>query len=107
MIRSSYRLKKTECERVYKKGRSIRQGNLLVRILKNNLQYSRFAIVISKAISPKATQRNRLRRKTFDIIKKLNLNKILSGGSDIIISFKGQVQEEELEPLIKIIFSLK
>jgi len=107
MIRSSFRLKKSDFKRVYKKGRSIRQGFLMARILKNNLQYSRFAVVISKAISPKATQRNRLRRKTFDIIKKLNLDKILSESNDVIINFKGRVQEEELEPLLIKIFNIK
>lgn len=107
MIRSIFRLKKSDFEKVYKKGRSIRQGFLLVRILKNNLSYSRFAIVISKAILPKATQRNRLKRKTFEIIDRLILNQKLSQNSDIVITFKGQIRESELEPLLIKILNIK
>ena len=104
MISANYRLKKSAIDQVYKKGRAIRQRFLLVRILKNNQPFSRFAVVISKTISPKATQRNRLKRKTFAIIEKLGPGHILREGSDIIISFKGTAKEAEIEPTLSKIF---
>lgn len=55
--------KKKDFEAIFKLGKTVKDGFLLFRILKNNLNQSRLAFVVSKKISDKATVRNKVRRR--------------------------------------------
>lgn len=55
--------KKKEFELIFKSGKTVKDGFLLFKILNNNLLQSRFAFVVSKKISDKATIRNKVRRR--------------------------------------------
>lgn len=49
------------------KAKTLYKGQyLIVKVNPNKLSYNRFGVIISKKIVPKATGRNRLRRKIFD-----------------------------------------
>lgn len=54
--------KKIDFDRVYKKGKRLKFGPLLVGFLPNNLNCLRLGFVVSKKISNKATRRNYLKR---------------------------------------------
>ena len=57
------RLKRTkDFEGVFKRGKSIKGEFLFIRYLKNNLEFPRFAFVVSAKVSKKAVVRNRIRR---------------------------------------------
>lgn len=54
--------KKKDFEEVFKKGKAFRGNFLFVRYLKNDLQFPRFAFIISAKVSKKAVVRNHIRR---------------------------------------------
>jgi ribonuclease P protein component len=85
MLPKSHRLqKKTDFDRVYKKGKRLKFGSLLIGYLPNNFSCLRLGFVVSKKISNKATRRNylkRVMRATFsDLLKETNLS------YDVIVS---------------------
>ncbi len=67
--------KKKDFTAVFKTGQSVKNDFLLVKIAKNHLKESRFGFVVSKKVSSKATQRNkvkrRLRKAVADELKKI------------------------------------
>jgi len=71
-----------------KRGRIIKDFYFLLNIFPNQLPYFRFGIVISKKVSAKATERNRIRRKLFSIIENnfLKKQKVLHQDFLIIVS---------------------
>lgn len=101
MISKKYRLKKTDIERIYKKGTRKFQQPFLVRILTNRTTHNRYAVVIPKAVVAKAVDRNRLRRLIYDFIYKANLQ----GNTDYIISLKQKTDEAGIDKTLKIVFS--
>jgi len=83
------RLKKEEdFKKVFKKGRGFTNNLFVLKIVKNNLDISRFAFVISKKISKKATVRNRIKRRLDNVIR-VDLPKIKKGWDGIIIVLPG------------------
>ena len=51
-----------------KKGKILKDPYFLLNVMPSRLPYSRYGIVVSKKVSAKATERNRIRRKLFSII---------------------------------------
>ncbi len=63
MLARKHRIKKKkEIENIFKKGRSFRQDFLILKIIKNDLGSCRFAFIVSKKISKKAVERNKVKR---------------------------------------------
>jgi len=89
MLPRENRLKKEEdFKKVFKKGRGFTNNLFVLKIVKNNLDISRFAFVISKKISKKATIRNRIKRRLDNVIR-ADLPKIKKGWDGIIIVLPG------------------
>ena len=89
MLPRENRLKKEEdFKKVFKKGRGFTNDLLVLKVIKNNLDISRFAFVISKKISKKATIRNRIKRRLDNVIR-VDLPKIKKGWDGIIIVLPG------------------
>ncbi|PIS35583.1 MAG: ribonuclease P protein component [Parcubacteria group bacterium CG08_land_8_20_14_0_20_38_56] len=89
MLPRENRLKKEEdFKKVFKKGRGFTNNLFVLKIVKNNLDISRFAFVISKKISKKATIRNRIKRRLDNVIR-VDLPKIKKGWDGIIIVLPG------------------
>ena len=80
--------KKSDFERVFKKGTGYKDDSLILKTLKNNLETSRFGFIVSKKISNKAVVRNKIRRILREIIKK-NLPKIKTGLDVVFIANPG------------------
>ncbi|MCD6471195.1 ribonuclease P protein component, partial [bacterium] len=71
MLSKRYRLrKKGDFERLSKFGKKFYTKEIGLKYIKNNLQISRFGVVVSLKISKKAVVRNKLKRRILDIIKK-------------------------------------
>lgn len=104
MIKSSFRLNKYEIGRLYQRGRTFREGPLLLKIILNHRPDSRFAVIVSKKIAALATVRNRLKRKTFAAINILKATNILVQSFDAAIIFKSLPQESMIEKNILDIF---
>jgi len=72
--------KKSEIEKVLKEGKGgrFKEGFLILKLRKNNLEKSRFSFIISQRVSKKASFRNKIRRRLSEIVR-LKLKKIKEG----------------------------
>ena len=71
MLPKKYRLRKRkEIEKVLKEGKSKKLKFVLVKFLKNNLENSRFCILVSRKVASKATKRNKIKRLLREVIRK-------------------------------------
>lgn len=71
MLPPGHRLhKKADIERVFKRGRSVFSGGLGLRFASNDLSASRFAVVVSLKVSKKSNQRNLLKRRLREILRR-------------------------------------
>ncbi|AKM82249.1 TPA: ribonuclease P protein component [Candidatus Berkelbacteria bacterium] len=102
MLARSFRLKKREIDRVYKKSNRFFEDFLLVRTLPNTAKHSRFAVIIPKAVVAKSVNRSRLKRKTTEAITE-NLM-LLKTNYDFIFSFKKLPDEAMIDSTVKKIF---
>jgi ribonuclease P protein component len=59
-------------EKLFKTGRSIYGRFLGFKVLKNDLDYSRFSVILSKKIQKSAVDRHFLKRKIFNVITKID-----------------------------------
>ncbi|NQU83717.1 MAG: ribonuclease P protein component [Parcubacteria group bacterium] len=99
MLPKEHRLSKSkEIEKVYKNGKSFFSKNLGVKTLQNNLEQSRFTVVVGLKVSKKATKRNRVKRQLREILR-LNVEKITPGFDVMIIALPAILDKDynELE----------
>ncbi len=85
MIAKKYKL---PIQQVLRKKADVVSGSnfFSVKVFNNSLPISRFGIVISKKVSAKATERNKIKRKIFNFIQKRKI--YLKGGKDFLIIVK-------------------
>jgi ribonuclease P protein component len=69
MLPKTQRLTRNRIESLLKKGRKSGTNFFTVKYLVNNRASSRFCIVVSTKIYPKAVDRNRLRRQIYEILR--------------------------------------
>jgi ribonuclease P protein component len=62
--------KKKDFELIFKKGASFKSPSFILKVLKTSLEYSRFGFVVSQKVSKKAVERNKIRRRLSEIVKK-------------------------------------
>ncbi len=92
MLPADLRLrKKTDIDRVWKKGRSFATPIFSLKIAKNDLPVSRFAVVIGTKISKRAVVRNLAKRRLREAIRPLVPQ--LVGGLDVIIMGRGKIAD--------------
>ncbi len=90
MIKKEKRLrKKKDIDNVFKNGKSFYSGLLGVKILKNNLEFNRYCVVISANISKKASERNKIKRRIKAVI--LEEEPFLKSGFDCLIIAKKEI----------------
>lgn len=96
MLSAQNRLRKEkDFERVFKKGEKTKGDSLFLRFARNNLSQSRFGIVVSKKVSLKATERNRIKRKIGEDIREI-LPRVKKGWDVVVLvapSFLSQKEE--------------
>ena len=61
--------KKKDFEQVFRRGETLKEGFLTLKLAKNNLKVTRFGFVISLKVSKKASLRNKIRRRLRAIAK--------------------------------------
>lgn len=97
MLQKISRLQKNkDIERVLKEGKGLKEDGLALKTAKNNLNQSRFAFLVSKKISKKASQRNKIKRRLREIIKK-QLAEIKKGRDYLIITLPGIEKKDQKE----------
>ncbi|MFH1509587.1 MAG: ribonuclease P protein component [Candidatus Nealsonbacteria bacterium] len=98
--------KRKDIDLVFKKGKTLKEGLLLLKVLETDLNVSRFAFIISQKVSKKANIRNKLRRRLKDINKNL-LEGNKSKSRDILMIILPGLEKkeyEELKDMVKKIF---
>jgi len=101
MLEKKLRIKKTDFNIIYKKGRSFGNDIFYIRYLPNRKDYSQFAIVISVKTEKSAVKRNWMRRVARSEIKR-NLDKIPKGFY-LVINLKKPLNSENKEAKLKIL----
>ena len=101
MLSKENRLKKKkDFEEVFKKGKGFREDFLFLKIKKNELGVSRIGFVVSKKISRKAVQRNKIKRRLREVMK-FYLSKIETG-FDIVFLAKPGIGEKDFQEIKEI-----
>ncbi|MBI2450317.1 MAG: ribonuclease P protein component [Candidatus Nealsonbacteria bacterium] len=98
MLSKINRLKKTaEIERVFKRGRGVREDFLFLKAAENNLRVIRFAFVVSKKISGKASSRNKIKR----ILRAAARRRLprLKTGLDVVIVVHGGIENKNFQEI--------
>lgn len=88
---------------VYKEGQSVSKDQINLRYADNRFKGVLTAVVISKKVHKSSVIRNRIRRRTYEIIRK-NLDNIKNNTSLIISVYSDRfasIKSEELEQIIK------
>jgi len=94
MLSKIYRLKsKSDFARVSKTRNSAYEKLLGVKVRENQLPHSRFGIVVGLKVSKKAPERNKIKRRIREIIRK-NLNDIKSGHDIMVLVLKPAVDAD-------------
>ena len=97
MLTKINRLKKEkDFEKIFKKGKSFKNSFLILRIVPNNLEESRFGFIVSQKVSKKAVLRNKVKRRLRDIIQK-NITEIKKGKDVALIVLPGLEKKSFLE----------
>jgi len=101
--------KKKDLQKVFRKGKGIKESLLTFKWIYNNSGISRFAFVISKKVSKKAVLRNKIRRRLREKVR-LMLPYFKEGIDGVIIANSGiekQKKEKLIDNLNKILFRAK
>lgn len=64
-----HRLGKKDLDRLFKRGKTVKNSFFFVRFLKNSLEYGRMAIIVPAKTLKKAVVRNRLKRIITDAMR--------------------------------------
>jgi len=107
MLNKENRLnKEKDFEKVFKKGRSFYTKKIGVKMLKNDLNVSRFGIVVSTKVAKKANKRNLLKRRLREVLR-LRVDQVKKGFDFMIIALpeakdlKYQEIEHEIELILR------
>lgn len=88
--------KKNDFDAIFKKGFSAKNNLFILKFLKNNLKEKRFGFIVSLKVSKKAVERNKLRRRLSEIIKK-EIENIKEGLDMVFIALPSANKKEFLE----------
>lgn len=76
-------VKKKDFDIIFTKGKTVKNGFLIFKILKSHFKNSRFGFVVSKKVSPRAVVRNRVKRELRAVV--LDIIKDIKNPIDVII----------------------
>lgn len=106
MIAKKFRLhKKTDFDKILKSPYKFYSNSFVLRFTKTKKENNCFAIVVSTKISKKAVQRNKIRRRVYEIIR-LNLEQIKKSYNLVFFVKKGVLELEYQEIEKEILYLL-
>jgi ribonuclease P protein component len=98
MIAKKFRLKRSDLALPLEKGETLHSKLFIIKYLKNNENFSRYCVIISRKISNKAVVRNKLRRQAFEAIAKIEkLEK--NQNFDIVLIPRKQILESSYKDI--------
>ncbi|MFH0987426.1 MAG: ribonuclease P protein component [Patescibacteria group bacterium] len=96
MLQKTYRLKKKEIERVFRKSRKYKGSFLNLRLSKNNLPVSRWSFIVPVAVSKYSSQRNFIKRSLREALRK-KIKIIRPGFDGIILALPNALGKDHLD----------
>jgi ribonuclease P protein component len=98
--------KKKDIEKVFEKGKGFKEDFLILKIVKNDLENSRFAFVVPRKISKKATLRNKIKRRLRELVR-LKIKKIKKGMDLVLLALPGLEKKDfwQMEKIINRLFA--
>jgi len=94
MLPKINRLKREkDIEKVFKRGKGVKEGFLVLKVVKNNFRKPRVAFVVSQKISKKATLRNKIRRKLSELVR-LKIKRVKKGVDLVLIAASGLEEKD-------------
>lgn len=106
MLPKQNRLKKyKDFQKLFKKGKSLKEDFIAIKFNHNNLPLSRFAIIVSTKVSKKAVKRNRIKRQIREIVRLLLKEEKIKPGFDAAIIPDSKIlgkEYKEIEKKIKL-----
>ena len=70
MLSKAHRItKQKDFEQIFKKGKKLKEDFLILAVLNNSLDETRFGFIVSRKVSKKATLRNKIKRRLRALIK--------------------------------------
>lgn len=87
---------KKDFQRVFQKGKGLRENLLTFKWAPNNLKVSRFGFIVSKKISKKAIVRNQIKRRLREKVR-IELPRLKKGIDGVIIVRPGVAKEKNQE----------
>jgi ribonuclease P protein component len=106
MLPKRNRLKrKKDFQKVLKKGKGLKEDFLVLKMVRNDLPFSRFGFIVGTKISKKAVLRNKLRRRIRELVRK-KIEKIEKGYDIVFIAQPGLEKRDfrELKEILNKIF---
>lgn len=94
--------KKKDFEKVFEQGKGFKENSLYLKIKENNLEQPRFGFAVGKKFSVKAVERNKIKRKLREVVKKEIPN--FKKKVDAVIVVMPGLKEKEIEKTIKKLF---
>jgi ribonuclease P protein component len=98
MLKKELRIRKQkDFENVFDKGFYSADRFLTLKVIENKMSYSRFGFVVSKKVSKKAVDRNRVKRLMSEIIRLMD--KKIKSGFDAVFILKSEIVNKNLEEI--------
>jgi len=85
--------KKKDFDRLFKKAKSIKTKNFVLRVLPNALNENRFGFIVSQKVAKKAVVRNKTRRILSQIAEKIN-KEIKTSTDIVVVALAGSGQKD-------------
>ncbi len=96
--------KKKDFERVLKQGSGFKENFLFLKVAKNGSEISKFGFIVSRKVSQRANERNKLKRRMRELLKS-RMSRI-EKGVDVVFVAQPGLQEKSFEELEKIVEKL-
>ncbi len=107
MIAKDFRIsKKKDLDVILRSRSKFYSNNFVLRFFKNELSKSRFCVVVSKKISKRAVDRNRIRRRIYEILR-LNYDRIKPEFDFMIFVKQGVLKMQYVDMESEILYLLK
>jgi len=107
MIPKDFRLKRNHINYLLNKGDSLSSRLFIARCAENNKDFSRFCVIISRKLSNKAVERNRLRRQIYEAIRTSELTTKSTTNVDIALIPKKLILKKSFQEIKEDLINLQ
>jgi ribonuclease P protein component len=107
MIAKDFRLKRNQINYLLNKGDSLSSKLFIARYVENNKDFSGFCVIISRKLSGKAVERNRLRRQIYEAIRTSGLTEKSTNNVDIALIPKKPILKKSFSEIKEDLINLQ